>query len=193
MATLDHHAFQEVHEPCPFGCRAVLPVIAAVDAHDRVDRGVRRPCELGLPLLLAWGEARKAGHVSAGRTTGNGDEVAVTAVLVGVRARPRDGRLQIDDLARPAVTGACSVLHRQATRGLAAPGCRKPTRRPARRRALGQATRGLRAARRRATDPVRRRMGRRRGTRTAGVDRHCAMAYLHRRWTTVRPTPRRPR
>ena len=119
-------------------------------------------------------------------------KVAVTAVLVGVRARPCDGRLDIDDLARPSVPGLvryCTDKHTQPNSARCAinswpcsarlPKTHAP---PGRNDEHGGRPRsGHRAARRRATDPVRRRTARTRGTRTAGVDRHCAMAYRYRR------------
>jgi hypothetical protein len=65
-------------------------------------------------MRVVVGQPSQCGQVPAGRTTSHRNEIAVTAELVDVGARPRDDRLDIDDVARPAVVRRDAVVDRQA-------------------------------------------------------------------------------
>ena len=111
---LDHHALQEVDEPVALGGGAVLPVVAAVDADDGVDRGVRALGQVGLHLGIVGGQAGQRRQVATCRTARYRNEIAVAAEPVDVGARPRDRGLHIGDVLRPAVVRRHPVVHRQA-------------------------------------------------------------------------------
>ncbi len=110
---LDHHALQEVDEPRALGGGPVLPVIAAVDADDRIDRGVRTLRQVGLHLGVVGGQAGQRRQMTAGRTTSHRNEIAVTAEPVDVGARPRDRGLHVGDVLRPAMVRRNPVVDGQ--------------------------------------------------------------------------------
>ena len=78
-------------------------VISAVERHGRL--------YLGVGIFESWlgtvdrfrRQRRQRRQMAAGRTTGNGDEVGVAAVLGDVRLDPREGALYVDDVIGPGV------------------------------------------------------------------------------------------
>ncbi len=148
----DHDALEEVDEPRPLNRRAVLPVVAAVDADHRVDRSIRAVGQFALHLRVVGGQACQRRQVSTRRTTRYRNEIAVAAELVDVGAGPGDRGLDVGDV-RPASDGAARPGSRwtgrpsptrpgaTSARSPAAGGCRAPRRRRARRSAPARARR----------------------------------------------------
>ncbi|SGN98898.1 Uncharacterised protein [Mycobacterium tuberculosis] len=109
---LNHYPLQKIDEPGTFRGGAVLPVVAAVNPHHRVDRRVGALWQLGLILRVVGGEPGQRGQVAAGRTTSHRNEIAVTAEFVDIGPCPRDGGLDIQDVSWPAVMRCDPVVDR---------------------------------------------------------------------------------
>src|SRR5438270_5678520 len=113
-SAFDHHSLEEVDELLPLTGRAILPVVAAVDADHRIDRGIRVWRQVGLHVGVVGGQPGQRRQVTAGRTTGYCNEIAVTTELVDVGAGPGDRGLDVGDVRGPTVVRGNPVLHREA-------------------------------------------------------------------------------
>ena len=114
ITTLNHDVLQEVDDPVALGSRPVVPVVASVDGDGGVHRRVRVRVQFTLELFVAGGQRRQRCEMATRRAPCDGDEVAVTAELVGVGAGPRDGSLHVHHVAGPAVAGRHPVVDGQA-------------------------------------------------------------------------------
>ena len=96
---LDHEALDQAHLPRRMQAETVAEVVGAIERHTRPDargRARRRPV-----VDVVGREGCESSEVSAGRATGNGNEIGISAVLRDVFAHPRQRRVDIDDLVRP--------------------------------------------------------------------------------------------
>ncbi|CAM5744312.1 hypothetical protein MAUB1S_01968 [Mycolicibacterium aubagnense] len=112
-AAPNHNPLQEVDELLALLGGPVLPVVATVDADDGVDGCVGALGQVDLQFGIIGGQTGQRGEVPTGRTTGDRDEFAVTAELVDIRPRPRDGGLHVGDVLRPAVIRGHAVIDGQ--------------------------------------------------------------------------------
>src|SRR6185437_6383347 len=106
LRTLHDDLLEEFHEAVALGGRAVMPVIDAVHADDRIDRGVGVRGKLALPLRVVGGQPSQSRQMPAGRTASDDNETRVTAEPVSVGSCPCDRGFDVGDLARPAVSRA---------------------------------------------------------------------------------------